>query len=162
MSHFSMFVPSKATVKLANVNTGYAQVIGIFLCRFPSCYIVYPVVPVYHFPGHPSNTISSGALKIYVDLQTVTSEPLEHCDFVEPPGCYWRSSYHNQNNIDYPQIEFFKVNPHRDRNIGFPTVCAIFKKKISAYSSALWSCIYCHTKTNGKKSTHRRSSIKFT
>ena len=34
MSHFSMFVQTKATVKLANVNTGHAQVIGIFFVIF--------------------------------------------------------------------------------------------------------------------------------
>ena len=31
MSHFSMFVPTKATLKLANRATVHAQVIGIFL-----------------------------------------------------------------------------------------------------------------------------------
>ena len=65
MSHFSIFVPTKDTVKLANVNTVHAQVIGIILCRFPNCFIVYPVGPVYYFPGHPSNNISSGDLKFY-------------------------------------------------------------------------------------------------
>ena len=66
MSHFSMFVPTKATVKLANGNTGHAQGIGIILCRFPNCSIIYPVGPVYYCPGHPSKTISSGALKFYI------------------------------------------------------------------------------------------------
>ena len=56
MSHFSMFVPPKATVKLANGNTGHAQGIGDILCRFPKCLIIYPVVPVYYCPVHPSNT----------------------------------------------------------------------------------------------------------
>ena len=32
MSNFSMFVPTKFTVKLANGNNGHAQVIGIILC----------------------------------------------------------------------------------------------------------------------------------
>ena len=36
MSHFSMFVPTKATVKLANGNMGHDQIIGIILCLFPS------------------------------------------------------------------------------------------------------------------------------
>ena len=69
MSHFSMFVPTKATVKLAHVNTGHAQVIGIILCCFPNCPIIYTVGPVYYFPGHPSNTISSVALNFYLDLK---------------------------------------------------------------------------------------------
>ena len=91
MSHFSMFVPTKATVKLANGNTGNAQVIGIILCQFTNCFIIYPLGKFYYCPSHPSNTISSGALKIYVGFQKVTSEPLEHCDFVEPQGQSWRS-----------------------------------------------------------------------
>ena len=65
MSHFSMFVPNKAMVKLANVNTVHSQVIGIILCCFPNCSIIYPVGPVYYCPGQPSKTISSGALKFY-------------------------------------------------------------------------------------------------
>ena len=69
MSHFSMFVPTKATVKLANVNTGHAQVVGIILCCFPNCPIIYTVGTVYYFPGHPSNTISSVALNFYLDLK---------------------------------------------------------------------------------------------
>ena len=32
MSQFSMFVPTKDTVKLDNGNTGYTQGIGIILC----------------------------------------------------------------------------------------------------------------------------------
>ena len=93
MSHFSMFVPTKATMKLANGNTGHAQGIGIIFCRFPNCSIIYPVVPVYYCPGHPSSTISPGVLKFYVGFKKVTSEPLEHCDFFDPQGRSWRSPY---------------------------------------------------------------------
>ena len=99
-----MFVPTKDTVKLANGNTRYAQVIRIILCCFPICSIIYPVGPVYDFPYHPSNTISSGELNLYVGFQKVTSEPLEFFDFVEPQGSSWRSPYQTQNNIDYLQI----------------------------------------------------------
>ena len=66
MSNFSMFVPTKATLKLANGITGHAQVIRIILCCFTNCLIIYPVGPVYYFPVHPPNTISSGDLKCYV------------------------------------------------------------------------------------------------
>ena len=76
MSKCSMFVPTKATVKLANGNMGHAQGIGIILCCSPNCSIIYPVGPVYYCPGHPSNTISSGALKFYIGSKKVTSEPL--------------------------------------------------------------------------------------
>ena len=60
------FVSTKATVKLVNGNTVHAQGIGILLCRFPNCSIIYLVGTVYYCPGHPSNTISSVALKFYV------------------------------------------------------------------------------------------------
>ena len=116
MSHFYMFVPTKVTVKLANGNTGHAQGIGIILCRFPNCSIIYPVGPVYYCPGHPSNTISSESLKFYIGFKKVTSEPLEHCDFVDPQGCSWRSPYQTRNNLEYLQLKMFKINPHRDKN----------------------------------------------
>ena len=66
MSHFSLIIPTNATVKLANGNTGHDQGIGIILCHFPNCAIIYPGGPVYYCPGEPSNNISSGALKFYV------------------------------------------------------------------------------------------------
>ena len=93
MSQLSMFVPTKATVKLANGNTGHAPGIGIILCRFPNCSIIYPVGPVYYCPGQPSNNISPGVLKFYIGFNKVTSEPLEHCDFVDPQIRSWRSPY---------------------------------------------------------------------
>ena len=77
MSRFSMFVPTKANVKISNGNTGHAQGIGVILCRFPKCSIMYSVGPVYYCPGHSSNNISSVALKFYVGFQKVTSEPHE-------------------------------------------------------------------------------------
>ena len=86
MSHFSMFSPTKATVKLANINMVHSQVIGITLCHFTNCSIIYPVGPVYYFPVHPSNTISSGTLKFYVGIQNFTFEPLEHCEVFDPQG----------------------------------------------------------------------------
>ena len=48
MSHFSMFVPTKVNVKLANGKMGHSQGIGIILCRFPNCLIMYTVGPVYY------------------------------------------------------------------------------------------------------------------
>ena len=56
MSQFYMFVPTKATVKLANGKTGHTQGIGIILCCFPNCSIIYPVGPVHSFSDHPFNT----------------------------------------------------------------------------------------------------------
>ena len=71
MSHFNMFVPTKATVELANGNTGHAQGIEIILCQFPNCKILYPVGTVYYCPCQPSNTISSGELKFCIGLKNL-------------------------------------------------------------------------------------------
>ena len=46
-----------------------------FLCCFPNCFIVYPVVTVYYCLGSPSSTISLCALKLYFGYQKVTSKP---------------------------------------------------------------------------------------
>ena len=61
--------PYDYMTKFTCVNMGHAQVIGIVLCWFPNCSIIYLVWPVYYCPGHPSNTISSGDLKFYVGFQ---------------------------------------------------------------------------------------------
>ena len=141
MSHFYMFVSTKATVKLANVNTGHAQGIGIILCRFTNCSVIYSVGPVYYCPGHPSKTISSGAIKFYVGFKKVTSEPLEFFDFFDPQGCSWRSPYHTHKNLDYLQLKIVNINPHRDKNIVFPTVCAL-KKTLSQLIHQIFSHVY--------------------
>ena len=91
------------------------------------------MVPVYYYPGQPSNNISLSALKFCIGFQKVTSEPLEHSDFVDPQGRFSRSPYQTQNNLEYLQIETFKVNPQRNSNIVVPTVCALSKKNPSAY-----------------------------
>ena len=89
-----MFVPKQSDVKLANGNMGHAQVIGIILCNFTNCPIIYPLVTVYYFPGNPSNTISSCDLKFYPGFQKVASEHLEHCDFACPQVSSSISLYH--------------------------------------------------------------------
>ena len=71
-------------MKLANGNTGHAQGIGIILCHFTNCPIIYAFGTVYYCPGHQYDTISSGARKFNVGFQKVTSETLEHCDFAVP------------------------------------------------------------------------------
>ena len=87
MSHFSFFFLTKATIKIDNGNTVHSQDIRKFLYSFPNCSIICTGGPVYYFPGHPSNTISSVSLKFYVGFQKVVSDPLEYCDFVGPQGC---------------------------------------------------------------------------
>ena len=81
-----MVFPTKENVKLANENTVHSQIIGIILYRFPNFPIIYLVGPVYYYPYQPSNNIPLVLLKFYVGFQKVTSEPLEHCDFVDPQG----------------------------------------------------------------------------
>ena len=130
MSHFSMFVSTSATVKLANRNTVHSQGIGVILCQFTIFSIIYPVEPVYYFSCHTPNTISPGSIKFYVGLKNIGSEPLKHSDFVHPQGCYWRSRYHTQNNLDCLQIKIGIVITHRDKNICFQTVYALSKQNI--------------------------------
>ena len=137
MSQFSMFSPTKATVKLDNENTGHAQVIGIILCSFHNFSIIYPVGPVYYWPGHPYNTILSGALKFYVGFQKVKYELLEHCDFFNPQGLSWRSPHQTKKNKNYNQIGNFKVNPQINRDIVVPNVCAINKISLSLFICSL-------------------------
>ena len=134
MSHFYMFVPTKSTVKLAIGNKRHDQGIEIILCNFPNCPIIYPVVSIYYCPDHPSNNISPVALKNFIGFQKVTSDPIEHCDFVDPQGCSWISPYQNQNNLDYLQIEIVKFNPQINRNIVVPTICDKSKKSLSSDS----------------------------
>ena len=151
-----MFFPTKATVKLDNGNTGHAQGIGIILCHLPNCSIIYPEGSVYYYLGHPYNTISSGALRFYVGFQKFTSEPLEHCDSVQPQVRYWISSYPTQNNIDYLQIENFKVNPQIDRNV-FPQLYVHFQNKIflSLFISVLVMSLLLDLK-KWQERTHRK------
>ena len=47
LSHLSMFVPTRSNVKLTDVNTGHSQRIGIILCWFTNCTIIYTVGPFY-------------------------------------------------------------------------------------------------------------------
>ena len=147
-----MVVPTKATVKLANVNTGHAQVIGIILCHFTNCYIIYPAGPVYYCPSHPSNTISSDALKFYVIFKKVMSEPLEHCDFVDPQGRSCKSPYQTKKIINYIQTEIVKFKSHRDRNIVAPTVCEISKQNLSQIIHQR----FCHISINRLKNISRK------
>ena len=84
-----MFSTTKGTVKLANGNMGHAQEIGIIFCNFPNCSNIYPVGQVYYCIGQPSNKISLGSFKFYSGFKKITSEPLEHCDFVDPQGHSW-------------------------------------------------------------------------
>ena len=59
----------------------------------------------------------------------------EHCFFVDPKGHNWRSPYRTHNNWDYLQIEVFKVNPQRNRDIVVPTVCGISNQNIFGHIS---------------------------
>ena len=155
MSQFSIFSPTKATMKLANGNTENAQGTGINLCNFYYCSTVYPVGPVYYFPVHPSNTISSGALRFYVGSQNVTSTPLEIFDFVDPQGHSWRSTYQTQNNIDYIQIKNFKVKTQINRNIVVPTVYALLTISLRLFISALIMSLLTGSKERQKKDPWR-------
>ena len=162
MSHFLMFVPTKATAKPAHGNTGHEQVIGIILCCSPNCPIIYPVGQVYYCTGHPSNTIKSGSLKLYVGSQKVTSEPLEHYKFVDLQGRSWRSTYQAKKNPLPSSNIIFQSQPSKIQEYCCTNCICTFKtKSLSDYSSAFWSRLYYQTKTNGNKRTHGRSPSKY-
>ena len=131
----SMFVTTKAIVKLANENTGHAKIIGIVLCHFTNSSIIYPVGLVYYFPGHPYNTISSGSLKCYVFFQRLHLNPLNILTLFTLEVII---GYHYAVLKTIPTIfksKKFKVNPQRDRNILVLTLCSLKKKSLSDYSS---------------------------
>ena len=128
--------------EMANGNIGHDQGIGIILCFFNNCPIIYLVGPVYYCPGYPSNMISSGAVKFYAGFQNFTSETLEHCGFADPRGLSCRSSYHTQNNLNYIKIKIFKVKPQRNRNIFVPTVWSISKHNPSRLIHQCFGSVY--------------------
>ena len=45
--HLSMFFPTRSNVKSTDGNTGHTQGIGIILCWFTNCTIIYTVGPFY-------------------------------------------------------------------------------------------------------------------
>ena len=65
---------------------------------------------------------------MYSLFKNVTSEPLEHCDFVDTQGRSWRSPYQTRNNLDYLQFEIVKIKTYRDKNIVVPTICGLSKQ----------------------------------
>ena len=139
MSHVSMFVSTNNTVKVANGNMGHAQGAGIILCCFSDCSVIFPLVKVYCCPGHSSKNILSGVLKFYVGFQNVASEPLEHCDFVDPQGCSLISPYQTQKNLACIQTEMFTLKPQRNRNIVVPNVYVLSGKiPISLFISSFF------------------------
>ena len=104
--------------------------LGLFYVIFQNFPIIYPVVPVYYLPGHPSNTISQGDLKMFIGFQKVTSEPLEHCNFMHLQSCSWRRPYRAQKILDYLHIEVVRVNPTRNKDIVIPTICGLSEHNI--------------------------------
>ena len=142
ISCFSMFVPTNFTVNSDNGNMLHAQGIGIISCHFYNFSIIYPVGPVYYCLGCPSNTISVGALKCFAGFQKFAFEPLEHCEFVDPQGHFWRLPYQTQNIIYYLQIKIVKFNPHRNSSIFVPTFCALSKQNLSQLIHKCFSHVY--------------------
>ena len=142
MSHFSMFVPTNSTVKLSNGNTGHAQGIGVILCRFPKFSIIYPVGPVYYCSGHPSNTISSGALKFYIGLKML------HLNLLNIVTLLTLNVVLGDHPTRLATILTIFTRRIQDQSSQKQEYCCLnclwtFKKSsLSTYSSAFWSCIY--------------------
>ena len=150
-----MFLPTKDTMKLSNRNKGHSQGIGIILFCFTDCSIIYPVGPVYYFPGQPSNTISPGVLKFYVGFKKLHMNLLNIVTMLTLKVVLGDHLTRLKTILTILKYKFVKANPHRDKNTVVPTVCALSKKYLSTYSSAFWSCHYYQTK-NVKKRNHGR------
>ena len=103
-----MFVPTKANLKSANWYTVHAQGIGIILCGFTNCTIIYLVESVYYCPGHPFNTVSLGLLKWNVGFQKVLSETLENFDFPSPSRLFLDIPLPESKILNYLQIVIFR------------------------------------------------------
>ena len=84
MSHFSMFVPTKATVKLDNGKTGHAQGIGIILCQFPNCLIIYPVHDIDNGDINSDVPVASN----YESVPYPDTTPIK---FIDEPPREWNS-----------------------------------------------------------------------
>ena len=85
------------------------------------------MVTVYYYSHQHPNTISLGALKCHVCSKSVTSEPLDHYNFVDPQDISWRSPYMTHTSLDYLHIDVVKVNPTRNKDIVFPTIYGFLK-----------------------------------
>ena len=129
MLYFYMFVPTKATLKLANGSTGHAQGIDIILRHFPKCSIIYihlgqfiifqvTLPTLYH--QVPSSfililkMIHLNLLKIVtlLTLKVVLGDQHTRLTTI----------------FDYLHLEIVKINPYRDNNIVVPTVYGISKQ----------------------------------
>ena len=109
------------------------------------------MVSVYYCLGYPSNTILLGDLKYYFSSQMFTSEPLEHYDFVDPQGHYWRSPYRAQKNLYYIQIYFVKIYTQMKKYYVVPTICGISKHYLPTSPSIIWLHLTCKIVAYGKE-----------
>ena len=112
MLHFYMFAPTKATVEMANGNTGHTQGVRIILCSFTNCTIICPAGPVYYFTCHPYNTISLCFIKFYPVNKTK-----EIWKFMEAlslhtgaPTIYWKDNPSFITVVEYKRVTL-RVKP---------------------------------------------------
>ena len=84
MSHFSMFILTKDTLKLANRNKGHAQGIRIVICHITNCPIIYPVgwisLLLYRLPFQHHSLCRTSTLLTEGDY-----------GFIPPPSCHLHS-----------------------------------------------------------------------
>ena len=101
-------------------------------------YAVFLTFPLYTQWGHfitvqvtlttPSHQVPSNFM---LDFKRLHLNLLNIVNLLTLRVVLRKSPYHNQNNLDYLQIEIIIFNPHRDRNIVVPTVCAFSKRNFS-------------------------------
>ena len=123
MLHFYMFAPTKATVELANGNTGHTQGVRIILCSFTNCTIICPAGPIYYFTRHPYNTISLCFIKFYPVNKT--KEIWKYMEALSlhtgAPTIHWKDNPSFITVVEYKRVTL-RVKPL--------TLLSIFYKKI--------------------------------
>ena len=131
MPHFSMFVPTKATVKFLMETQDMPKEMRLFyvILLTVSLYIWwYQFIIVQVTLPTPSHQVPSNFMRVFKRLHL---NLLNIVNFVDPQGRSWRSPYQTQKNYNIFKNKFVKVNPQRNRNVFVPTVCTISKQNLS-------------------------------
>ena len=81
--------------------------------------------PVYYCPGHPSNTISSGALKFMLVFKRLRMKLLNIVTLFTLKVVLGYHINRIKTILTIFKSKISKVNPQINRNIFVPTVCAL-------------------------------------
>ena len=154
MAHFYMFVPTKATVKLANGNTWHAQVIGIILRCFLTVllYIWWNQFIIFQVTlPTPSHQVPSNFMLVLKRLHLNLLNIIILLTFKFVLGDH-HTRLKNIKTIFKSNLS--KLTPKETLFFLSQLSVTYQKQSLSDYSSVLWSYLYCQAKINGKKKTY--------